>query len=304
MKNQLLKTPVLILYLILIFSRFSEAQIVYTDINPDITINAMDSIYHLDLNNYGINDYLIRIYSVSTPSMCGSHGYNTNHYIRILSLDSNAVLDGSTLNPQALYVNTLIDFNAQFWNYDSLQSLVAQTSICRNTGVHTCCGGLRPYGFCCHDTWSWWGYSYSGTWNQLSDKFLGLKFHAGGNNYYGWLRMSTSGLSVTIKDYAYNSNPFQTILAGDNGFGSTGIIENNRKYFSVYSFNKILFIDINENTNAQGTLSVFDIMGHQIKKIVILNPQIKVDMNDFENGIYIITMQTNGEMETGKIYLK
>ncbi len=61
-----------------------------------------------------------------------------------------------------------------------------------------------------------------GNWNNQTDKYLGVKFilnrSAAPNAtvHYGWVRMSTGSNynSITIKDFAYENTPGQSILAG------------------------------------------------------------------------------------------
>jgi len=52
------------------------------------------------------------------------------------------------------------------------------------------------------------------------DKYLGVKFKISGNTHYAWVRLSvnyvsSSNMSVTIKDFAYQSTPNTLIKAGD-----------------------------------------------------------------------------------------
>ncbi len=61
------------------------------------------------------------------------------------------------------------------------------------------------------------GYTYYGNWSTTSDRYLGLKLIIGNQNFFGWASLSVNlvtGTSFTIKDYAYNSIPNQSILAG------------------------------------------------------------------------------------------
>lgn len=53
--------------------------------------------------------------------------------------------------------------------------------------------------------------------NNVTDAFIGLSFPAGGNSYYGWLRVDVNNAAGTfvVKDWAYESNADGGIAAGD-----------------------------------------------------------------------------------------
>lgn len=52
--------------------------------------------------------------------------------------------------------------------------------------------------------------------NNATDAFVGLSFPAGGNTYYGWVRVDVNNAagSFVVKDWAYESNAGQGIVTG------------------------------------------------------------------------------------------
>ena len=52
--------------------------------------------------------------------------------------------------------------------------------------------------------------------NNVTDAFVGLSFPAGGNTYYGWVRVDVDNAagSFVVKDWAYESNAGQGIVTG------------------------------------------------------------------------------------------
>lgn len=70
--------------------------------------------------------------------------------------------------------------------------------------------------------------SVKGSWYNVQDKYLGLRFEINGQIHYGWVRLSVKRivsknrfderfLKVAVKDYAYESTPGKAIAAGDQG---------------------------------------------------------------------------------------
>ena len=67
-----------------------------------------------------------------------------------------------------------------------------------------------------------------GSWYNVQDKYLGVRFEINGQIHYGWVRLSVKRISsimrfhqhylkVSVKDYAYESTPGKAIAAGDVG---------------------------------------------------------------------------------------
>ncbi len=186
------------------FFPVAQAQVVYTDVNPDRTFNTGGAVYHLDLNNDGINDFNIS-YTTQTKSTthCGTH---TNSYIRIMPLNQNEVSGDDSNNVPAVESNVIINSTAFTWKDTTNEVLASQSwSPCKYGcyDLHFCVWVALP--------------SYHGNWAGAVDKYIPLRLHAGSNTYYGWVRLDVAANrdSFTIKDYAYNLIPNQSILAGE-----------------------------------------------------------------------------------------
>ena len=195
MKKQLLKKLSAFIVTAILFSTSANAQIVYTDVNPDTVISAVilpSTInYNIDLNNDGINDY--NISCVRNRFACGTFGSRgSTNYVFVSALNTNAVVvDTSKTYPLAMNFN------------DNIYS-----------GLNFSASGYLRYvrgAFNCGNT-------VLGFWSTSVDHYLGLKLIVGANTYYGWVRLQVSvsgNASCTIKDYAYNSIPNQPIRAGE-----------------------------------------------------------------------------------------
>ena len=202
MKKQLLKKLSAFIVTAMLFSASANAQIVYTDVNPDLTINTNGGVYALDLNNDGITDFNITFNTTTIPQ-------GTNRYIRITPLGANKV--GNDLSypyPSALSINTLIDSSSFSWLSNANQSLISRIWF-----IPPPRGGSPLW-------------QTRGNWNGASDKYVPLQLDVSSQKYYGWARLdaATNAMSFTVKDYAYNSIPNQSILAGEPI--ATGINEN------------------------------------------------------------------------------
>jgi hypothetical protein len=192
--------------------QITNAQIVYTDVNPDVTTSGT---YNLDLNNDGTIDFVI---AHTSKSVIGGKGNckgqtGTNYYIRITPLNNNQVLDAGTnarkgagTNARKMASSQTIDANATYWSNNIDQVMFSSEYSC----AYYCF-----YGGCGYYFWP----TNNGEWYPNGeDGFLGLRLISGGQTFYGWVRMNiSSDWSVfTVKDYAYNGSASQAIFAGQS----------------------------------------------------------------------------------------
>ena len=78
----------------MMFSASANAQIIYTDVNPDSTITCLGSLctksYNVDLNNDGISDYSIS--SIRSGNNCQHGGVVWRSQVSVSAFNTNAVV--------------------------------------------------------------------------------------------------------------------------------------------------------------------------------------------------------------------
>jgi len=197
MKTKTQKTFIAICIFNALLFQSSFAQIIYTDVIPDTTING---VYALDLNNDGIQDFNITRSTSQITGVCAGVHTSTKIDIMVTPLNSNEIGRSVTGNyPSALAPNSVINSGTYTWINGPSQVMVEKSWHCITTmGTH-------------------WASYYIGTWINASSKYLPLRLHVGMQIYYGWVRLNVSAvmLNLTALDYAYNSSPGQSILAGE-----------------------------------------------------------------------------------------
>jgi hypothetical protein len=62
-------------------------------------------------------------------------------------------------------------------------------------------------------------YGAYGAWFGATDKYMGLRLKISAAQHYGWARFDVSedGITLTAKDYAYESTAATSIPAGNTG---------------------------------------------------------------------------------------
>jgi len=176
---------------VVLCNKETDAQIIYTDIDPDIdySVNTRDFFYTLDLNKDEEFDFRFHeYYSISVRTYAGSQWrYLKRNFITVEKINSNSVLASNDLKfPIPLKLNDTINNTRPWISFGTLLS--------SNNGNFT-----------------------KGLWRDLSG-YLGLKIKIDNNSYYGWVRIEVYSAEYNygfrIKDYAYNIQPDQPILAG------------------------------------------------------------------------------------------
>ena len=295
MKKQLLIKLSAFIITAMLFSASANAQIIYTDVNPDVvktcsvgssgTCSGMDSI---DINNDGVFDLKLNL---GANWVVGAHGSSTRSgYVRATPLNGSAIITDTAGYPYPLYMNLNDVIGIGNSTSMVLGLILFSKSILSPTGTTTS----------------------SGNWITATDGFLGLKIVSGNQTYFGWVRLNValtigapSSATYTIKDYAYNSIPNQPILAGQTT--ATGIIES--------SFASSLNLFPNPATNnltitlasssKKVNVSIIDITGEIIYKTTVRETQkIEVKTEDFKSGIYVVQIQTADFIVTKKLIIE
>lgn len=292
---KIIKTTLIVLTLVMI-NQIANAQIIYTDVNPDVISPKNKSFsYYLDLNNDGISDFVVThtVDKYSGGSNC--NGTKTSNSITISPYGSNQILDYSLGKVSQFSTNSLVSSSSITWSNSANQV-------------------IRLAHYAC-DPWirSW--YYFEDGWSPATDGYVGLKFIANGNTYYGWLRMSTvsDASQFTIKDYAFDNTPDHSILTGN----ATGAIKAPDNY--TREVMKDFQVDVYPNPLSSSTtisfslsqsqkisLKIFDMNGKLVKAIADKmfesgDQQIKWNTLDVKAGIYLLRMEGTNYSETKKL---
>jgi hypothetical protein len=152
----------------------ADAQIIYTNVNPAITV-PNSAIYradyvvndYLDLNNDGINDFQFTAsgnYNILTKGTTQS-SYASHVEINVKGMHSDSVYPAGVFG-----VNQIPSSLANTW---ATSAQLAQGFRTRRTGAGS------------HST-----YSSQGPFANVTNKYLPLEFVNNGNTYYGWVRLT------------------------------------------------------------------------------------------------------------------
>lgn len=252
----------------------ANAQIVYTDVDPDFSHPGDEIGFGLDLNNDANPDFIIASVDTTITNTQGTFrvrntviaGYGTQ-------AAQNAIAGETPSNYNyalALNMNDMID--------NTLNWISATNTMAYNVN------SANPY---------------NENWNGVTDRYLGLRFDAGGNTYYGWARMDVQaeGDIWTLKDYAYN--------AGQVGIeaGATAFIEEGTMDQYVHFINQAdnsVMVRMNEAITG-ANVTVVSASGQVVQAGAVEGSEFVVDMNGLAGGIYMINVTSEQGSITKKM---
>ncbi len=239
----------------------ANSQIVYTDIIPDIDQDDGPS-YLLNVNSEGslsdtINDFEIHLdfgIDLKIRPLTGSNEVLGNPY----SSGSTFLVYPFALD-EGVPISDSPSMGTWFNNSYSLGYLDLNYS-----------SGVRGY------------------WDNVQDKYLGLRFNIGSNIHYGWARLTvgSSGSVWVIRDYAYNADPGDPINAGEGI--PLGIDDNVFSGVKIVALNKsIALFNLPQQTNYR----LFTIAGQSVLEGKIDTNIHTIEASTLANGIYIIELK-------------
>jgi hypothetical protein len=251
-----------------------NAQVVYTNVTPDASVNT-GGTYDLDLDNNGSADFQFAV--THTTYMYGTLPVPIDYGV-LAPMPGNAIDTTAGGNATAHALNDPIN-GSLIWADDAAASYQLL--------------GINIFS----------GYYTSGNFLGQNDQYIGLRFKIGANDHYGWARidMDANATLITLKDYAYDATPNAMIPAGAT---VTGINENAElaNNVAIFSTGKAISVDVKDNST--GIITVTNTLGQEISKMDISDSQTIISMENASAGIYFVTVSQASAKVTKKVVIK
>lgn len=257
----------------------AKAQIIYTDVTPDVTLTAdtTGQVYDLDLNNDGTADFTI-------VAVSGVYPYGT------MQLPYNWVFAYSA-TPTTNQMDTLVGGG----NATAAHNMNDNIGAANMWDVGYSSYNLHLFGL----DFTTLGFT-AGNWLGATDKYAAIKFDISGSTHYGWARMSMAAdaSTITIKDYAYNGVANVPLLAGQT-VGITDVTLNNVKVFAA---NKQVNVNLGDAKDA--VITIHDVMGREVSSMNLAGGSTMIDLSTEANGIYTVSINTAAGRSVTKVAIK
>jgi hypothetical protein len=281
----------------------AEAQIMYTDIDPDSLVTIPDTVerantFEIDMNNDGIVDLTIVAGNGDWYYDSGSY---PNHWWSIRAYPEN----GAEVVVAPSYIS--------YWGntYWLAKRFDADDIIGSDPGTSNYWSGPLLWNSIYY---SWQlgmvGSSYStyynyGEWNDgATDKFLGIRFSLdeGTTFHYGWIRMDVAQdhTQVLIKDYAYESRADMAIPAGATKQVSVKDDLADELGVKVFAHERNIIVSDLKADRAQA--EVYNVTGQLLRSVQVETGRTEIPMDN--QGLYIVRIDVEGEIVSSKVIVK
>lgn len=299
------------------YAATGNAEIIYTDVDPDQTFTENGDSYELDLNNDGDIDFTI---NVTSSSFAGSsyipggtfYGYSFSGFTNVFANSSNVVgitpangngvygsvtmtssaYGGTNTNSQIrpLKANLILSPDETFIEGEN-ELLAFQKNFISNPYFNIDSSGV------------------DGNFNDtIFDRFLGVKFKEGSTFLYGWARVSIhvekGSQSFTIYDYAYEDS-------GDPIYSGAGIVSPGSLSLNddlaiqglrVQNLNGQIYIS--SDYSLIGKVILLDISGATIQTKTINGKELILNTENKATGTYLVqVVSDDGKQTTKKVIL-
>ena len=279
-----------------------NAQVVYTDINPDFLLTGNFNTYNLDLNNDSIFDFTFTNidYYYNSTSTSGSN-VNTSVANVVGAAIGNNVLNNSWMvgpstsfyEPLSLNQGDLIGASASFTSYYISSSSSLGAPIAANLNYQYFLNGVLTSS----------SNYFFGDFVIDQEGIIGVKFNISGDIHYGWVRVEVSSDKLlSIKDYAYESTPNSPIIAGDNGAGLVSV-SNELMDVGIHQVDNNLRI-INDSGINKLNLELVNISGQSVMNTQVKNAVDNFDLSELAGGIYFVKVYSSTQSTLKKIYVR
>jgi hypothetical protein len=251
----------------MMISTASYSQVVYTDIQ-DTTIYIGDTLY-IDINDDELDDFFFTCYNLNTKIL--------SNYAYVVYLNENRVAASQPWEGAWGWYVTEFEGN-EIIDADLFPSDMAYSTLLYHTGITS---------------------EIFGYWGGAIDSFIGIRL-LDGCYYYGWIQADVSlGADwITIKSYAYNSNPYDPITTPT----LTTIRETSNNHdFNLYPnpTNDKIFINT-KSINTDVKVSIINLEGIVVSSQVICTGNA-LDISNLKAGIYFLKLESEDVILTEKI---
>jgi hypothetical protein len=269
-----------------------NAQIIYTDVSPDVVVVGNQMAYPLDLNNDTNVDFnFVTVNATGSGTTQGIPFTYVGDVALVQAVSSNQWAGYSGTNsvvyPSVLNLNDAIDGALNFYTNSASGGGTMAVDVVFDLGSL----GTVP--------------ATAGPFIGVTDAYVGLSFDISGQTHYGWARIDVSAdaTTITVKDYAYDATPNTAIPAGDMG-ATSGITTAELTNVHIRQFgNNNIVVNVLEEVTG-GKLLVTSTTGQVVKTINLVEGTNNLSLEGLASGIYVVSAQFNEGVVTEKVFVR
>jgi len=268
-----------------------NAQVVATNLNPDVIVDSLSAPYALDFNNDANPELAFFVQHISGSSSTQGVQFTYDGAVAGAQLSPGVSLVGavgtgsSSSSFQVSALNNGDPISAAA-NFGTSSNAALGLDLLVDAGPL----GQIPV--------------QQGNFLNQSNKFLGAKLTAGANTYYGWVELSvnSNASQITIHGYGYQATANTQILAGEGGNSGLELISLSDKVTIVGTPEQV---NINVTPDVIGAnVSFVSMSGQTLKTEKLTDVNNTLSFDDLSTGIYQVVVSNGTETTTQRVYVK
>jgi len=257
----------------------ADAQVVYTDVMPDSTVNN-GGVYNLDLNNDDVADFQLLQRS-------GTYGgFASYDAVGVYALGATNAVDTSGGGGGATAMDIGVTIDATLHWVDSTEMAAISPPTANGLAI-----SIPGFGFA------------QGNFSGVTDKYLPLRFSNLGSTYYGWVRLDVAAdaKSFVVKDYAYTDDPNHYSVTGDMVGISEAALQNK---VNIFSYNNSITVQLDPLVEAAGKIMITSLSGQAVSETMISSTETVIPFEQAKPGIYLVTVKQAHGSYTKRVFIK
>ena len=263
------------------FGFFTHAQEMIVDVDPDVVIVATSPVFSVDFVNDATVEFAFRVQTMTGDTVLGGQPSTfdgSSAIVECFNGQPSGVTTSGVFNVSNFNEGALIESSNEF-GLDTSYSLGINLLI--DAGI-----GIFPYLY--------------GSFLNVSNQFLGVRFTAGSNTHYGWIELSVSegADTITVHSYGYNATPDEMVDVGEMG-GLSSMGEND---IQIWKESDCLYITTTSDFIGD-EFAIFSMRGEEVHSGCLTDAQTKIYINSLPVGLYCVLIESSTGQINRRIYL-
>jgi hypothetical protein len=257
----------------------ARAQMLYTDISPDTTLAAPDGVvfhnYFVDLNQDAKDDFKF------------------THFVPNASMKAVEVYSFADEPEEEILVNS---GRAPL----ALEAFFEISAGSAGTWVNTFSGSSNSALFMNAN------YMPGSPWAGVVDGYLGVRIKVAGAWHYGWIRLDVpaDASSFTLKDFAVNLYPGESILAGESLTTPVNPVTSPDLGVDIYSVGKTCIVEFNYPAVDNATAHIYTLLGKHVLSSPLSGKSNRIRMDAVPEGTYMVLVRDGENVWTRLVVMK
>jgi len=268
-----------------------HAEVIYTDVDPDVIVDVPGTGVELDLNDDGTADFNF-IFSTTNffnVTYFGAFNFYLVNAIFATPLNSNriAALEGPGTYVYPYVIGSGLDIGPATGNFSDApyQTMVYQF-------------------YALISSFFYYPIVQAGEWIfGQTDKFVGLEIAVGDSTYYGWMRLdvAVNNRSFTIKDLAFED---QSNTAISTFITPSGMQNPETTHTAIYASGNTVYVSFTSLPSDPVTISVYTLTGQLIHSEQTTAQHLNIPLSNVATGNYIVHCGNGKFSESRQIHLQ